>query len=581
MVVGVLLVVLLAAITPARTHASPNDFTILSFEADYYLTRDAGKQSQLKVVEKLVAQFPPYDQNHGIERAIPNKYDGHTVKFQLSSIKDDKGKEWAHTTYGSNDNTVLRIGDPDKYVRNIQTYVIEYTLQDVTKNFDSQDEFYWNVNGTDWGQPFGSVTARVHMKSDMAKTYEDRYHCYEGSKGSASKCSVSKEQKDGETILTFKATRMLYAGENMTVVAAFAKDTFAAYQPTTWERLFPLLVGVWFALGGVVLVCMIFILIRAWKRYGKSPEGRGTIVPEYLPPKDMSVLTASVILKKDGKDETAQIIDLAVRHYLKIYETETKGNWFRTKRSYELELIRSLTGLRKEERGLIELIFGKSPSVGQRITVEALKSKLHQKAATLQKGTEAQAIADGYLADMAVSRKRYYWIGGLLLGGGALLLSVGTAIAGVITLIVVSSFHPLAKKGVERREYLQGLEMYMKLAEAERLRVLQSPSGAAKTTIDPTSKKQLVKLYERLLPYAIIFGIEKDWAKVFAPLYDKQPDWYSGNWAAFNAGAFAASLGNFTTISNSTFTPPNNSSSSGFGGGFSGGGGGGGGGGGW
>jgi uncharacterized membrane protein YgcG len=581
--VGVLLVVLSAILLPMQSFAAdPNDFTVRSFEVDYYLSRDSDKRSTMRVVEKLVAQFPPYDQNHGIERAIPQEYDGHKVGLEIVSAKNESGKAWQYSTYASNHNTVVRIGDPNKYVRNLQTYVIEYKLRDVTKGFGSHDELYWDTNGTDWGQPFATLTARLHLEGKIAGSFNGDAKCYEGSRGSTSNCAVSREEKSGETVLTFQSSRMLYAGENMTFVAGFGKGSFVGYQPTTLERVLPWVVGGWFALGGLVLAVVVFRLWRVWQRFGKSPDGRGAIVPEYLPPKDMSVLTSSVIIKKDGKDETAQIIDLAVRHYIRIYEIEAKQAVFFSKKTYELELVKKLIGLRIEEKKLLEIIFGAKPEVGQRVTLEALKTKLYKDAAALQKDTtEFNALAGGLLADMSSQRRHYYIVGGLLLGGGVVVLNVGVAIAGTITLIIASMLHPLTEKGVEKRDYLRGLEMYMKLAEAERMRVLQSPTGASKTKVDPNDKKQLVHLYERLLPYAIIFGLEKDWAKVFTPLYDKQPDWYVGNWSTFNAAIFASSLSNFATTSNGSFTPPSSSSSSGFGGGFSGGGGGGGGGGGW
>ena len=110
--------------------------------------------------------------------------------------------------------------------------------------------------------------------------------------------------------------------------------------------------------------------------------------------------------------------------------------------------------------------------------------------------------------------------------------------------------------------------------------MLQSPDGAEKTSIDPTDKKQLVKLYESLLPYAVLFGLEKQWAQEFAKLYEQPPDWYGGS-AAFNAAAFSHAVGGFNSAAAASFSAPSSSGSSGFGGGgFSGGGGGGGGGGG-
>ena len=72
----------------------------------------------------------------------------------------------------------------------------------------------------------------------------------------------------------------------------------------------------------------------------------------------------------------------------------------------------------------------------------------------------------------------------------------------------------------------------------------------------------------------MLFGIEKEWAKQFASLYDQQPDWYSGT-GTFNAVYFASAMHTIDTTMTQSFTPPSSSGSG------AGGGGGGGGGGGW
>jgi hypothetical protein len=109
--------------------------------------------------------------------------------------------------------------------------------------------------------------------------------------------------------------------------------------------------------------------------------------------------------------------------------------------------------------------------------------------------------------------------------------------------------------------------------------MLQSPEGAAKVGIvDGTDEKKLVTLYERVLPYAILFGQEKEWSKQLGRYYEQSgsaPDWYSGT-GAFNAALFASNMSSFSSsaASVSGFSSSSGGSS---GGGFSGGGGGGGG----
>ena len=108
------------------------------------------------------------------------------------------------------------------------------------------------------------------------------------------------------------------------------------------------------------------------------------------------------------------------------------------------------------------------------------------------------------------------------------------------------------------------------MAEAERLAFNQSVGGAMRDAHDR------VVLYERLLPYAVMFGLEKSWGEVLNAVYqeaDCVPAWYFGA-QAFNASSFANSIKSFSSVASSASS--SGSSGSG-GGGFSGGGGGGGG----
>jgi uncharacterized membrane protein YgcG len=170
-----------------------------------------------------------------------------------------------------------------------------------------------------------------------------------------------------------------------------------------------------------------------------------------------------------------------------------------------------------------------------------------------------------------------------MLAFGVLTLSPLIVIAAIVAFISSYTTWVLTDKGLAARRYLMGLKMYIDVAETERLRMLQSPEGAQKVgSIDPNDKAQLVKLYERVLPYAVLFGQEKEWNKQIGTLYEatgQTPDWYSGH-AAFSAATFSSAMTGLS--SSATYSAASNASTGGSsGGGSSGGGGGGGGGGGW
>ena len=144
--------------------------------------------------------------------------------------------------------------------------------------------------------------------------------------------------------------------------------------------------------------------------------------------------------------------------------------------------------------------------------------------------------------------------------------------------------------GAEMRDYLYGMRDYISLAEADRIRVLQAPGTAER--IDVTDESAVIKLYEKLLPYAMIFGLEKEWIGELSHYYSEtqQPEWYTGGNNFSSVGAFAGAVGtrSFATTAPSTTSGSSWSSSGGSssfggssGGGHSGGGSGGGGGGRW
>lgn len=583
-VFGAFLVALVVTLgwIPSVGAADPNSFIISNFEADYYLGRDAAKASTLRVKEKITAEFPQYDQNHGIERALPESYDAHSLRLKIGSVKDVSGRAIPYETRNESGNAILRIGEADTYVRGTHTYLIDYSYQNVTKNFTDHDEIFWDTNGTQWQQPFQNLTARVHIDKAIAHSFTERFACYIGKEGSKEQCEGRfVTNTDGSKTVTFKAPRLLQGGENLSFVAGFQKDTFSAYVMTPEERFwqtFWSIMGILWTIAAVTIpLLMTVLLVRIWRQYGRSPKGRETIVPEYLPPKGVSVLMAGQVTKAARNVVTAQLIDFAVRHYIKIYEVE-KGKLFK-KKTYELEIIKALQSLRTDEVKLFEAVFGQNYAVGKKINLDDIARKKYSEMTALNKYIRKEAETEGYFVRHRKVQTKYYIIGTLLIVFGAPTLLFPVVIMGIVTLAVAGSLRPRTEKGVALVEYIEGLKQYLKLAEAERLRVLQSPSGAEKVNVD--DKKQLVKLYERVLPYAILLGIEKEWGKQFTELTDQAPDWYVGSSPAFNAAIFAGSLNGFTSAASSTFSSPSSSSSSGFSGGSSGGGGGGGGGGGW
>jgi uncharacterized membrane protein YgcG len=582
--IAVLLAVTLGASSPSS--AAVNDFTISSYNIDYYLGSDDHGRSTLKTVETIVADFPAIDQNHGLERAIPTSYDGHPTALNVQSVTDAAGNALHYSTSTVNGNEVLRIGDANSYVHGPMAYIITYTQRDVTRYFanTAKDEFYWDTNGTQWAVPITELAVRIHLDHSIMPTFMKDMACYQGREGSTDRCNLTQT---GDVITTSVSNLQPY--ENVTVALGFGAGTFIGYQQTPMEKLLATIGTVWAAAvvptSAIAVVCFIW-LTRRYNRISERKQDIGSIVPEYLPPKNYSALVSAQIEGSSAKALTATLLDLAVRHYIKIYQIPAKSI-FRAI-DYELELVKPGDDLTKEERVLISLLFNDSTAMGRRFAMSSLKRN-YKLGRALEAATKT-TVTEDIKGDYGLRRKGdeagpwFRRFGLIALIAGILSLSPLLLILSLAAYLYGKSIWPLTDAGVALRRYLLGLKMYISVAEADRLKMLQSPEGADKigSSINVGDSTQLVKLYERVLPYAVLFGQETEWNKQLGAYYEttnNQPDWYSGT-GAFNAVAFGTAMSSFT--STSTYATSSSSTSGGSGGGgFSGGGGGGGGGGGW
>ncbi len=562
--------------------AAVNDFTISQYDIDFNLSRDDTNHSVLTTRETIFATFPSSNQNHGIERYIPKKYDGHSTQLDIQSVTRQDGTKWNYTTYDSGGYTVVRIGDADKYLHGSQAFVLAYTQRDVTRYFadTGADEFYWDANGTEWQVPIESLTVKLTIDKTLTSSLNGNTACYQGAFSERGSCQLMGE--DDEAVYATNA-RNLGKGENVTIALGFKPGTFTAYKKPVWEQI---LIG-WFVVQGIALIASVGLLIFLGIRFSKWSDRKSdvaTIVPEYLPPKGTSVQTAAVVVNSPYSF-SAQLIDLAVRHYIKIYETKPKSFW--SAAQYDLEIVKPIDTLTTEEKEFVSDIFDDQTAPGSKINTKMFKGSRALYAKLRDNPKKLQDLVRGTYGIREKDAVKSAWFrraGFVCLGAAVVLLSPVLLIVAIIIFVMSYSLWPLTDKGVELSRYLQGLKMYISVAEEERLRLMQSPEGAQKASVDAGDTKQLVKLYERVLPYAVLFGQEKQWNKQLGTYYQEsgtQPDWFgSSHMATFNAAAFAGAMSGFTSSINASGASSSSTGGS-SGGGSSGGGGGGGGGGGW
>lgn len=558
----------------SRAHADVNDFIIHDFHGRYELFNDVNG-GRMHVTETIELTFSA--QNHGILRAIPVDYQGNSLKLDVKSVLRD-GQSEPYTTYNQGNHKVLKIGDAKGIITGRHTYKIQYEMQNIITFFNEYDEWYWDINGDQWQQAFEKVSGEVVMPENWDNQGLPAASCYTGFEGSTQLvCGMDRTERG----YIFSAGRQLNRGETLTVATAVQKGLFVPRDRADWFRD-----NVWQFAGLFAGAALSIVALRQWWLWGKDHKGRGVIVPEYKPPKNLTPAEVGLLhdYNVDSRDLTATIIDLAVRGYVKIHDEEKKTLGIFKSRKFSLELTNEKIGnLKAHEKSLLQAIFA-TMSKGTRQELSGIsRSSMQTSVMNIRSQLKTSLTKEYGLLEEAPTRL-YVTLGAIvaaavimiIVSGGGWGWSLGSIAAIVCSVISMILMRRRSHAGVAAYEHIQGLKLYMDTAEKERLKMMQSVD---RPYAEPS---HTVELFEKLLPYAVALGVEKSWSKQFESIYRESPNWYAGNHAAFSTVYFTNSLASGVTAFNSSFSASTSSSSSGSGGGgFAGGGGGGGGGGGW
>lgn len=587
----------------ADSGSDVSDFTFSSFDGEYTLGRDDSGHSTLTAVETFVAEFPDVDQNKGIVRAIPQGYLGVNLHTDIVSVTDAAGNPVAYDDSETEDGFLQLALGTDDYVHGTQTYVIEYTQRDAVRAFaDTEvDEFYWDAPGTGWEQPFARAQMRVVVPGDLTGALTGDSACYVGPQGSTTTCEISESSAEGTT--QFASTvRALGPGESFSMAVAFEKGTFVTPEiPSTW----PVFTVAPAAVAGAGLLAL-FAALLARRRHTRDAPGRGIVVPQYTVPKGLDIFVAADLIKKTAKAMPALLISLAVRRNLRIIDDGESSSLFSSKTDYRLQFLTD-EGASPADEAVLDALFGRYRRPGMFKDLSATDTALAKEVQALTAAAPRASVEAGYRVKRSVTGAGWYVVIAAIVFAAVLALFLAAvrmygvnewvvlalvAAAGVLvgTILAVVPRKALTERGAEVREYLLGLREYLALAEADRIAMLQSPAGAERVAVEdlvnPGDTLEMVAFYEKLLPFAVLWGIDKEWAEELGRYYEQAgtgPDWYSSR-SGFSSYAFASSMGTFASSSGSStpWSASATASSSGGsgGGGFSGGGGGGGGGGG-
>lgn len=579
-ILGILLVA--GFLVPIALYAqAERSYEYQGFSAKYAVQQDASVQ----VEEDLTYAF--HGAYHQGYRSLPHAgsdaitdirlIDGSTgqpLTYSRKKLDKTDPASWGtYTVYTENGAT-----DVEWYydlADTTHTWKLEYTLHGAIAFRNDHDELYWNLfTGLDAPVVHAQATVVLPRATSNAPAtwYVNGDH------------STQIERPDSKTFV-FSAQNFM-TGEPATIAAGWDKGIVS-------KRAYWLgwLAEHWtYLLTALILLATVLFSLIYWFITERYPRIGEVIVPEYAPPRGLPPIEGELVMRESLSSRAwpATIVDLAVRGHLAI--TELPHYWYNFgTRYYELRRTESSDMLRPYESAFLDTLFDPEFAPNNVFSTKELawsptdKSHLYKKMKELEKNVLAETDVDtkAFSHSLAGQQRGKQFLIVILVMIGFLLVFIGPYLEGqalfaylLLIASVAASFGTvrymmryearLSPDGEQLRKDMLGFKLYLKTAERYRLQNL---------TPD---------MFEKYLPYAMIFRIEKQWAKAFDGMNVAPPGWYAGSYVAgtssspsFSASSFASS---FSASFASSFSSTGGSGAAGGGGSAGGGGGGGGGG---
>ena len=565
---SVVLLLFFVTVLVFATPAAAKSWRISNFQDNITVNNDGSALVNETITLVFVGEW------HGIHRTIPIEYPGpdgtnYQLFVDLKSITDENGAKLKYDSSISGAYRDLKIYIPDA-LNAMRIVQIAYRVRNGTRFFDQYDEFYWNVTGNDWPVPIDHAAATVHFPDAASGSL--RAQAFTGVYGSTQSDATAKV--DGATT-EFETNHPLPMRGGLTVDVYIPKGILKP--PGRLAKLF------WF-IGSNPIVFLplvtLIVMFALWWYAGRDPDSGMSVAPMYEPPAGISPAEAGTMLddRIHPRDITSTIVDLAVRGFIKIEETDEKGLLFHNK-DYIFHLLQKRQdwrGLAPHERVMMENIFvGDAPDT----RLSSLKNRFYTAvpvvrtdimSALKQKGiyTLDPESANGYSVGAAICILIPFvilqFLGWVNFFTSVPMIAVSVLISAIIWWLFAREMTAKTLKGARTHIAVLGFQEFMNRVDAERLKVMPPDT------------------FEKFLPYAMALGVEHHWAQAFSGIVKNPPTWYAapagyGYGMAFNPILFSSSMHGMATDMHQVFVsaPRASSGGSGFGsgGGFGGGGG--------
>ncbi len=562
-----------ALILFARTaESSPDAEIIRRFHSEIAVHRDAS----MTVRETIEVHAAGREIRHGIYREFPTTYRdqlGHryVTNFTVREVLRGGMSEPYHLGTASN-GTRVYIGDADTILPpGDYTYTLVYETNRQLGFFADHDELYWNVTGTGWVFPIEEASAAITLPAQVS-AQQLALDGYTGPQGARDKQFTSAVEFDGT--ITFATTAPLSSHEGLTIVVSWPKGLVT--EPSGGAKLgYVLRDNRSITIGLIGLLALFGYYLLVWARVGRDPA-KGTIVPLYEPPKDLSPGGMRYVLRMGFDDKTfaAALIDMAVKQALSIRCNEADGVYTlianpRAKTPPLAPEEQQIANVLASASNTLELTQANHLTI--RKAIQAVKQALHVGYETRYFVTNSRHFVPGVLLSMLILAASGFvqspfngaaviflsvWLTLWSLCVTMLLLSVAALwrealkgnvfhrMAAVVPALMLSAFSipfmageavGLAFLGWMTSAGTIAVLALIVLVNIVFYHLLKAPTRAGRTLLDQIEGFKLFlsavdadrlrllnppnktpELFERCLPYALALGVEHAWAAQFA-----------------------------------------------------------------
>ena len=366
--------------------AAARELVIRHFDARILVNANGS----IDVTETITAHFIGSNW-HGLYRTIPVEYTtpeglNYTLFLTPVSVTDDAGNplRYERSRQGRYTKFKIYVPNPDNSTRVI---ALHYRVRNGLRFFNDHDELYWNVTGNEWDVPIDSVTAGVELPAGVTGLHAIAYTGAYGSR------AQDAEIKTAANLITYRPTRPLGFHEGLTVVVGWDKGFVR--QPGAGQKAWLFLLSNWpFGMP----IAAFFLMFWLWWTRGRDPE-RDAITVQYEPPDKLTPSECGTLVDDNVsmRDITATLVDLAVKGYLTIEQSDTHSHLGLHHRDYIFHLEKpqsEWSGLRPYESVMLNgIFFSPDPALPIAAALSSLQSATGN--------TAVGAIASRVLSAMA------------------------------------------------------------------------------------------------------------------------------------------------------------------------------------